>query len=79
MKLINGLVIISSLASGQNQRSNYCNIDDLKLPAHAEKWNCTEAEDNFAPAGSKCDLKCDVGYISTICRLMSKNNFLSVL
>ena len=73
MKIISGLVIISCLASDKNQRSNYCNIDDLQLPAHAAKWDCTEAIDNFAPTGSKCDLECDVGYIQTICRLILKN------
>ena len=73
MKIINGLVIIGSLALGKDQKSNYCNIDDLQLPAHAEKWDCTGATDNFAPVGSKCDLKCDVGYIQTICRLIFKN------
>ena len=68
MKIFSGLAIFYSLCSGKDVRSYYCDVDDLSLPAHAEKWDCPGAKDSLVPAGTDCKLKCLTGYIETICK-----------
>ena len=78
MKLFNGLAIFNSLCSGKDARSYYCDINDLSLPAHAEKWNCPGVTGSLVPAGTECRLKCDTGFIETICKFAQGGNMLSI-
>ena len=71
MKLLNQFVILSGIASGHSEkdpRSYYCDSTELTLPSNAEKWDCTESTGNLVPAGNRCELKCDAGFIPTACK-----------
>ena len=71
MKLLNQFIILSGIASGsskKDQRSTNCDSTELKLPPDAEKWDCTESTGNLVPAGNRCKLKCDAGFIPTACK-----------
>ena len=72
MKLLKSLFILKGLATesfDKDSRSNYCDTTELTLPPNAEKWDCAGAAGNFVPAGTKCKLVCDAGYVPTICKL----------
>ena len=71
MKLLNQFIFLSGLASGNSKadpRSYYCDTSELELPPNAENWDCTEATGNLVPAGAKCELKCDAGFVPTACK-----------
>ena len=75
MKLFNQLLILSGVALGISKKdsiSDYCDTTELKLPPHAETWNCTESTGNLVPAGNRCKLKCDTGFLPTACKLTFK-------
>ena len=71
MRLLNQFIFLSSLASGGSNadpRSYHCDTSELELPPNAEKWDCTEATGNLVPAGARCELKCDAGFVQTACK-----------
>ena len=81
MKLFYQLILLSGLNCGnpefgfpiigipnKDTRSYYCDTAELELPSNAEKWYCTEATGDLVPAGGRCNLKCDAGFISTACK-----------
>ena len=72
MKLFEGLVLFFNFVDGKQAKSYYCDTSELILPVNAEKWDCSGATGNLVPAGNKCSLKCDAGYIETICKYFSK-------
>ena len=78
MKLFNGLAIFNSLCSGQDARSSYCDTNDLFLPDHAEKWDCPGVTGSLVPVGTECRLKCDAGFIETICKSAQGGNMLPI-
>ena len=70
MKLFQ-FIFLSGLASGNSKkdpRAYYCDTTELELPSHAEKWDCTGATGNLVPAGNRCKLKCDAGFVPTACK-----------
>ena len=67
MRLLKNLIIASNVAAGEDPRTSYCDLDDLVLPDHAEKWDCAGVIGNFIPTDTKCYLKCDAGFIATPC------------
>ena len=70
MKLLNQFIFLS-LASGNSKkdpRSYYCDTTELELPSHAKKWDCTVATGNLVPAGNRCKLECDAGFVPTACK-----------
>ena len=71
MKLFNQFIFLSGLACGNSKkdpRAYYCDTTELKLSSHAEKWYCTGATGNLVPAGNKCKLECDAGFVPTACK-----------
>ena len=71
MKLLKKLTILSGVVFGgskKDPRSYYCDTTDLTLPPDAEKWDCTESTGDLVPAGNRCKLKCDAGFIPTACK-----------
>ena len=71
MKLLNQFIILSGFAcasSNKDPRSYYCDKTELELPSDAEKWDCAEENGNLVPAGDKCKLKCDAGFVPTACK-----------
>ena len=88
MKLLNQFIILGGFAFGSSNkdpRSYYCDTTELELPSHAEKWDCIGATGNLVPAGNRCKLQCDDGFVPTACkskgrpssRIPSLSNFLS--
>ena len=72
MKLLTQFKILNGLAYGssiKDPRSYYCDTSELRLPSHAEKWDCTGATGSLVPAGGKCTLKCDDGFDPAACKL----------
>ena len=65
---------MSGLASGNSKkdpRAYYCDTTKLELSSYAEKWDCTGAAGatgNLVPAGNRCKLKCDDGFVPTACK-----------
>ena len=71
MKLLSPFIFLSGLASGNSKAaptSYHCDTSELELPPNAEKWDCSEATGNLVPAGDKCKLKCDAGFVPTACK-----------
>ena len=64
MKLLSGFIIFAGLVKAAEKipKSYYCDIEDLDLPANAEKWDCPEAKGDLTPSGSNCKLKCNAGF-----------------
>ena len=71
MRVLNKFLILSGVVSGgsnKDPKSYYCDTTELKLPPDAEKWDCPESTGTLVPAGDRCKLKCDAGFIPTACK-----------
>ena len=67
MKLFQHLLIGYCTAASKKPRATFCDVGELSLPDHAEKWDCGTI-DTFVPIGTVCNLKCDPGY-NLACKL----------
>ena len=67
MKLFKNFIIGCCVAASKDPRTSFCDINELSLPAHAEKWDCAGASDQYVPTATKCFMKCDDGFIATSC------------
>ena len=71
MKLFTQFNILSGLACGssiKDPRAYNCDITELQLPSRAEEWDCNGETGSLVPAGSRCTLKCDDGFVPTACK-----------
>ena len=69
MKIFKNFIFGLCVAAGKDPRMSYCDVDELSLPANAERWDCAGTTDQYVPTGARCYLQCNPGFIPTSCNL----------